>query len=96
MASKTKKPDKVLGMHFFNPVPVMPLLEMVHSFITSDSTYETSRQLGESLGKQVIVAKDRPGLSSTRSSSPFNSTPSVFSKTVWRPKRTLTRASVSD
>lgn len=61
MAAKTKKPDKVLGMHFFNPVPVMPLLEMVRSFMTSDATYETSRKLGESLGKQVIVAKDLPG-----------------------------------
>lgn len=61
MAAKTKKPDKVIGMHFFNPVPVMPLLEMVRSFMTSDETYETSRALGESLGKQVIVAKDLPG-----------------------------------
>src|SRR5581483_1065191 len=61
MAAKTKKPDKVLGMHFFNPVPVMPLLEMVRSFMTSQATYETSRRLGESLGKKVIVAKDLPG-----------------------------------
>ena len=61
MAAKTTKPDKVLGMHFFNPVPVMPLLEMVRSFMTSDETYETSRALGESLGKQIIVAKDHPG-----------------------------------
>jgi 3-hydroxybutyryl-CoA dehydrogenase len=61
MAAKTKKPDKVIGMHFFNPVPVMPLLEMVRSFMTSETTYETSRALGESLGKQVIVAKDLPG-----------------------------------
>lgn len=61
MAAKTSKPDKVLGMHFFNPVPVMPLLEIVRSFMTSDATYETTRALGESLGKTVIVAKDLPG-----------------------------------
>ena len=61
MAANTKRPDKVLGMHFFNPVPVMPLLEMVRSFMTSDATYEISRALGESLGKQIIVAKDYPG-----------------------------------
>lgn len=61
MAAKTKKPDKVLGMHFFNPVPVMPLLEMVRSFMTSEATYETSRALGEALGKQIVVAKDYPG-----------------------------------
>ncbi|HZQ09013.1 MAG TPA: 3-hydroxybutyryl-CoA dehydrogenase [Anaerolineae bacterium] len=61
MAAKTHKPDKVLGMHFFNPVPVMPLLEIVRSFMTSEDTYQTSRALGESLGKKVIVAKDLPG-----------------------------------
>jgi 3-hydroxybutyryl-CoA dehydrogenase len=61
IAASTRRPDKVLGMHFFNPVPVMPLLEMVRSFLTSDATYETSRALGEALGKKVIVAKDNPG-----------------------------------
>ncbi|MGE5138712.1 MAG: 3-hydroxyacyl-CoA dehydrogenase family protein [Rudaea sp.] len=61
MASKTNKPDKVLGMHFFNPVPVLPLLEMVRSFLTSDETYQKARAFGESLGKTVIVAKDQPG-----------------------------------
>lgn len=61
MAAMTRKPDKVLGMHFFNPVPVMPLLEMVRSFLTGDETYETARAFGEALGKKVIVAKDLPG-----------------------------------
>ncbi len=61
MASKTNKPDKVLGMHFFNPVPVLPLLEMVRSFLTSEDTYQKARAFGESLGKTVIVAKDKPG-----------------------------------
>lgn len=61
LAAKTRKPDKVLGMHFFNPVPVMPLLEIVRSFLTSDATYETARALGEALGKKIIVAKDLPG-----------------------------------
>lgn len=61
MASKSAKPDKVLGMHFFNPVPVMPLLEIVRSFLTSDATFEASLRLGESLGKKTIVAHDNPG-----------------------------------
>lgn len=61
MAAKTNKPDKVLGMHFFSPVPVMTLLEMVRSFLTSEETYRTARAFGESLGKSVIVAKDKPG-----------------------------------
>ncbi len=61
MAGMTRKPDKVLGMHFFNPVPVMPLLEMVRTFLTSEETYQTARAFGEELGKTVIVSKDVPG-----------------------------------
>ncbi len=61
MASMTTRPEKVLGLHFFNPVPVMPLLEMVRTFLTSDETYQTARKFGEGLGKQVIVSKDAPG-----------------------------------
>lgn len=61
MAAKTDKPDRVLGLHFFSPVPVMTLLEMVRSFLTSDETYRTARAFGETLGKTVIVAKDEPG-----------------------------------
>jgi 3-hydroxybutyryl-CoA dehydrogenase len=61
MASMTRKQDKVLGLHFFNPVPVMPLLEMVRTFLTSEDTYQTTRRFGEKLGKTVIVSKDAPG-----------------------------------
>jgi 3-hydroxybutyryl-CoA dehydrogenase len=61
MASKTRRPDRVLGLHFFNPVPVMPLLEMVRTFLTSEETYQTARKFGEGLGKTIIVAKDTPG-----------------------------------
>lgn len=61
IASQTKRPDKVLGLHFFNPVPVMSLLEIVRSFLTSDDTFNTARALGEALGKKIIVAKDYPG-----------------------------------
>jgi 3-hydroxybutyryl-CoA dehydrogenase len=61
MAAMTNKPDKVLGLHFFSPVPVMSLLEMVRSFLTAEETYQTARSFGESLGKTVIVAKDAPG-----------------------------------
>lgn len=61
MAAVTRRPDKVLGLHFFNPVPVMPLLEMVRTILTSDETMETARRFGESLGKTIVVAKDSPG-----------------------------------
>lgn len=61
IAAMTSRPDRVLGMHFFNPVPVMTLLEIVRSFMTSEETLATSRALGEALGKKIIVAKDYPG-----------------------------------
>jgi 3-hydroxybutyryl-CoA dehydrogenase len=61
MAAATERPDKVLGLHFFNPVPVMPLLEIVRALLTSDETVEIGRALGEKLGKTVVIAKDRPG-----------------------------------
>jgi 3-hydroxybutyryl-CoA dehydrogenase len=61
LARVTKRPDKVLGMHFMNPVPVMQLIEMVRSIRTSDETVTTARGFGESLGKRVILSKDRAG-----------------------------------
>ena len=61
MATATRRPDKVLGMHFMNPVPVMRLIEFVRALTTSDETLETARAFGESLGKRIIVSKDRAG-----------------------------------
>lgn len=61
MAAATQRPEKVLGMHFFNPVPVMPLLEVVRTVLTSEETFRTAKTFGERLGKKVIVAKDWPG-----------------------------------
>jgi 3-hydroxybutyryl-CoA dehydrogenase len=61
MASATSRPDKFLGLHFFNPVPVMKLVEIVRSIVTSDETCDTAKAFCESLGKQIITAKDTPG-----------------------------------
>ena len=61
LASVTGRPDKVAGCHFFNPVPVMKLLELVKGLQTSDETIGTLRSFGASLGKEVIVAQDTPG-----------------------------------
>lgn len=61
MASATKRGDKVLGIHFFNPVPVMPLIEFVRTILTSDETMQTAREFGASLGKTMVTAKDTPG-----------------------------------
>ncbi len=61
MASVTERPDRVLGMHFMNPAPVMRLVELVRAITTSDETLATARAFGEGLGKRVIVARDRAG-----------------------------------
>jgi len=61
MAAATKRPDRVLGIHFMQPVPVMPLLEMVRTVLTSEETFATAKAFGESLGKTIVVSKDTPG-----------------------------------
>jgi 3-hydroxybutyryl-CoA dehydrogenase len=61
MASVTQRGDKVLGIHFFNPVPVMPLIEFVRTILTSEQTMEIVHQFGASLGKTMVTAKDTPG-----------------------------------
>jgi 3-hydroxybutyryl-CoA dehydrogenase len=61
MATVTRRPDRVAGLHFFNPAPVMKLVEIVRSIATSDTTVDELRQFAESLGKTPIVAKDTAG-----------------------------------
>lgn len=61
MASATKRPDRVVGMHFFNPVPVMTLVEVVRGLHTSEATLDAAKAFAVSVGKRVVVAKDYPG-----------------------------------
>jgi 3-hydroxybutyryl-CoA dehydrogenase len=61
LARATNRPDRVIGLHFFSPVPVMPLLELVRALRTSDETVASGRAFGEQLSKQVIHTKDRAG-----------------------------------
>ena len=62
IATATKRPDQVIGLHFFNPVPVMPLLEIVRGLQTSDETFAAAQAFGTALGKTMVVAqKDNPG-----------------------------------
>ncbi len=61
MAVATKRPDKVLGLHFFNPAPVMKLLEIVRTVATSEETLSTAKGFGKSLGKTIVMAQDTPG-----------------------------------
>lgn len=61
IAAATQRAEKVLGIHFFNPVPVMPLIEYVRGLQTSHETMQIARAFGAALGKQTIESKDRPG-----------------------------------
>jgi len=61
MAASTQRPDKFVGLHFFNPVPVMKLVEVVRAEVSSDETYGIAKRFAESLGKTVVSCKDSPG-----------------------------------
>ena len=61
LAAKTKRPDKFAGLHFFNPVPLMKLVEVIRGLTTSDETYRTVFAFAQSLGKEPITAPDKPG-----------------------------------
>jgi 3-hydroxybutyryl-CoA dehydrogenase len=66
LAAVTKRPENVIGMHFFNPVPMMKLVEVVRGLATSDATFETVRELAVKLGKTPVEVNDAPGFVSNR------------------------------
>jgi 3-hydroxybutyryl-CoA dehydrogenase len=66
LGAVTKRPDQVVGMHFFNPVPVMALVEIVRGLATSDATFQTVRELAVKLGKTPVEVNDAPGFVSNR------------------------------
>jgi 3-hydroxybutyryl-CoA dehydrogenase len=66
IAARTKRPDKVAGMHFMNPVPVMKLVEVIRGLATSDETFKTTWDLAEKFGKTPVEANDYPGFIANR------------------------------
>jgi 3-hydroxybutyryl-CoA dehydrogenase len=66
IAAVTARPDKVIGMHFFNPVPLMKLVEVIRGIATSDETYATVKALSEKLGKVPVECNDFPGFVANR------------------------------
>jgi 3-hydroxybutyryl-CoA dehydrogenase len=66
LAALTKRPERVIGMHFFNPVPVMKLVEVIRGLATSQETFETARDLSVKLGKTPVEVNDAPGFVSNR------------------------------
>lgn len=66
MAAATRRPDKVIGMHFFNPVPVMSLVEVIRGLVTSEKTFAATMELAKKLGKTPVAVQDSPGFVSNR------------------------------
>tara|TARA_Y100000746_G_scaffold19164_1_gene14887 strand:+ start:798 stop:1685 length:888 start_codon:yes stop_codon:yes gene_type:complete len=66
IANATSRPEKVIGMHFFNPVPIMKLLELVRHDSVADSTIEIAREVGQAMGKTCILVNDVPGFATSR------------------------------
>lgn len=66
IAAETNRPDKVIGMHFMNPVPVMKLVEVIRGLATTDETFEIVKETAESLGKTAVEVNDYPGFVSNR------------------------------
>jgi 3-hydroxybutyryl-CoA dehydrogenase len=71
LATSTDRPTKFIGLHFFSPVPVMGLIEIIRGLETDDATHEAARQFAQDLGKTVIESKDMPGFLVNRMLGPF-------------------------
>jgi len=71
LAAKTDRPDKVIGMHFMNPVPMMKLVEVIPGLATSDETRQATLDLAQSMGKTTVLAKDIPGFIVNRVLMPY-------------------------
>jgi 3-hydroxybutyryl-CoA dehydrogenase len=71
LGAQTRRPEKVIGMHFMNPVPVMKLVEVVRGLATDEPTYHSILELGKKFGKQLVTAKDIPGFIVNRLLIPF-------------------------
>jgi 3-hydroxybutyryl-CoA dehydrogenase len=66
MAAVTQRPEKCIGMHFFNPVHLMRLVEIVRGLETSDDTYQITKRVAESMGKETVEVKESPGFVTSR------------------------------
>jgi 3-hydroxybutyryl-CoA dehydrogenase len=66
IASATGRPDRIIGMHFMNPVPLKPMVEVIRGYHTSDETLESAKALLKTMGKDCVVVRDSPGFVSNR------------------------------
>ena len=92
LAAATSRPERVIGMHFFNPVPMLALVEVIEAEQTSDETAEAIVALARDLGKTPAEANDFPGFVSNRILMPFINEAAYALMEVWRSRRRSTRS----
>ncbi len=89
IAAATKRPEKVIGMHFMNPVPVMKLVEIIRGLATADEVYQTIEEMTKTLSKVPVEVNDFPGFVSNRILMPMiNEAIYTFMK-VWQRRKQL-------
>ncbi len=71
IAARTNRPDRVIGMHFMNPVPLMQLVEIIRGLATSDATFDAVKAAAEKMGKTVVIGRDMPGFIVNRVLMPY-------------------------
>src|SRR6266481_4519529 len=91
LAALTKRPDRFVGMHFMNPVPVMVLVEVIRALQTSEATFATTMQLAERLGKKPVAVNDAPGFVSNRVLMPLINEAAYCVMKVWPRRKRSTR-----
>jgi 3-hydroxyacyl-CoA dehydrogenase len=92
LAAATDRPERVIGLHFFNPAPVMPLVEIIPCELSSDETVSRAREFAsDQLGKTTITAKDRAGFVVNALLIPYLLAAIRMADAVWRAQRTSTR-----
>ena len=92
IAATAGKPERVLGLHFFNPVPLMKLVEIIRALPTNEAAFDAAKAFVERIGKTAVVAKDTPGFVVNRSLCRTCSTPSVSSSRASHLKKISTTA----
>ena len=95
IAASTKRPDKVIGMHFMNPVPVMKLVEIIRGLATTDESYQAVEKLAVDLGKTAVEVNDFPGFVSNRILMPMinEAIYTVYDRSISTPTGPISRAS---
>src|SRR5262249_42003290 len=91
MAAATRRPGQVLGLHFFNPVPLMKLVEVVRTILSDETAVRTATEWVRAVGKTPVQAKDATAFIANRLRCRISSTPSACTRAAWQRSRISTK-----